>query len=68
VHIREVAEHPAKAVDSLVMLVMLVGTLVAAAADTLRMGPLAAFAHMEREVGAQLVSGLLHQERGLQVC
>ena len=62
-HIREAVEHPAKAVDSLV----LVGTLVAAA-DTLEMGPLAAFEHMEQEVGALWVSDLLHQERGLQVC
>jgi hypothetical protein len=68
VHIREAAEHPAKAVDSLVKLVKLVGTLVAPAADTLGMGPLSAFEHKEQEVEALLVSNLLHQERGLQVC
>ncbi len=62
--IREAAEHPAKAVDSLVKLV---DTLVAAAADTLGLGSLAAFEHIKQEVGALLVSNLLHQERGLQV-
>ncbi len=46
--------------------VVLVGTLVAAAADTPGMGPLSAFQHMQQEVGAPLVSNLLHQERALQ--